>query len=114
MVTIIVITRAQPFAFNRLYDTTKYAIPITIIIIPRIRGGAPRAVSLEASGELVLVCPISVEETDNSAKSNEGYPPIRKNIPPIIIRVAIIVTPIGLFVFVVKLKSKLLLNKIVY
>ncbi len=107
MVTMIVIAHAQPFPFNRPYDTIKYAIPRINITMPIAIGIAPRDASSEASGELALVCPISVKETDNSAPS-----PMRV-IPPIIIRIAIIVTPIGHFVFVVKLKPKLLLNRVI-
>lgn len=83
--------------------------------MPITRGINPSAAISELSIEPELVWILSVDEMNQSApKPIELIPPIRRTIPPIIIKIAIIVTPVGLFVFVVKLKPKLLINTIIY
>ena len=108
IVTIIVITQAQPLPFSRPYDTIKYAIPRISITTPRTNGIIPRDASCAISVEMPLLWIMSSEDIDKSAPSPmRDIPPMRRDIPPIIIKIAMIVTPIGLSVFVVKSFTKL-------
>ena len=100
--TIIVIVQAHPLPFNNPYETIKYIIPIMTIPIPNIIGTMPRAAISAASVE-----PPSDDTVDNKPpKAIKPNPPIKSAIPPMMVSMAMIVTPIGLFVFEFKLISK--------
>ena len=77
-------------------------IPIITMIIPNIMGRKLNdAMSIELSE------PISIGEPEsNPANRIKRKPPINNAMPPIIAKIAKIVTPIGLFVFEFKLISK--------
>ena len=100
--TIIVIVQAHPLPFSNPYETIRYIIPIMIIPIPNIIGTMPRAAISTASVE-----PPSDDTLDKMPpKAIKPNPPIKSAIPPMMVSMAMIVTPIGLFVFEFKLISK--------
>ena len=75
-----VIVHAHLFPFNNPYDTTRYPIPTANMIAPIITKPKP------------MICDINKDPT--------AAPPIpakSNRIPPIIIKMAIIVTPVGRF-----------------
>lgn len=99
---MIVIVHAHPLPFSNPYETIRYMIPIMTMNTPNIIGNMPRAAMFAASVELS-----SDDTTDKMpAKDINPSPPIKSAIPPMIVSMAIIVTPIGLFVFEFKLISK--------
>ena len=84
MLIMSVIVRAHPFPFKRPHDTTKLAMPSPTNVKPPIVIRNPSAL-VEESESILIKGPI-----------NKGVIPVNKSInPPIIIRMAIIVIPVG-------------------
>ena len=80
---------------------TRYPIPTTRRIAPNDRNTIPKNEPID-SGPLGLLG-LSEEEIENNAPAPiKDNPPNSNNIPDIMARIAIIVTPVGLFIFCVK------------
>ena len=85
MLIIRVIMRAHPFAFKRPHETMKLAIPNAINTNPPIVMSNPNSLVEEES--MLIKVP-----------TNKGAIPVKRRIiPPSIIRIDIIVIPIGRF-----------------
>jgi len=110
MVIMIVTIQAHTLPFNRPHATTKLAIPRTINI-PPITPINPQSTNNVLFGMVTLV-PLTTNEREelevlvpsftlicpiNGANATRPIPPIRRRIPPIIVRIAINVTPVGRF-----------------
>jgi hypothetical protein len=84
MLIMSVIVRAHPFPFKRPHETMKLAIPSTTNTKPPIVIRNPNALVEESESMLI------------KGPKNKGIIPVNKRInPPIIIRTAIIVIPVG-------------------
>jgi len=84
MLIMSVIERAHPFPFKRPHETIKLAIPSATNVKPPIVIKNPNALVEESESMLI------------KGPKNKGVIPVNKSInPPIIIRTAIIVIPVG-------------------